>query len=103
MLHAIKHCQDIPLWKSTRIEPPFLHFDGPNSCNDCVFMDQKYNDQLYFLNQVDSTINLLNDVLIKRVVVQPTTKPRNVGPHKSKLNTTTNSNKITPQKQEIQE
>ena len=44
MLNAIKHCQDISLWKSTRIEPPFLPFDEPNSCNDCVFIDQKYND-----------------------------------------------------------
>ena len=50
MLHAIKHCQDIFLWKSTRIVPPFLLLNEPNSCIDCIFRDQKYNDQLYFLN-----------------------------------------------------
>ena len=50
MLSAFKHRQDISLGKSTRIEPPFLPFDKPNSCNDCIFMDQKYNDWLCFLN-----------------------------------------------------
>ena len=85
MLHVIKHRQDISLKNSTRIEPPFLPFDEPNSCNDCIFMDQKYNDQLCFLSQVDLNTDLLDNVFLKKVVLEPTEKPRSVGPDKSKL------------------
>ena len=93
ILHAIKHRQDISLQKSTRIEPPSLPFDEPNSYNECIFIGRKYNDQLYFLNQVDSNTDLLDDVLLKRVVVQPTEKPRSVGPHKLKLEKIRNKRK----------
>ena len=72
MLHAINHCQDIFLYKSTRIEQNFLPFDEPYSCNDCIFIDRKYNDQFYFLNQFDSNINMFDNVLLKKVNVQPT-------------------------------
>ena len=89
--HAIKHCQNIYLWKSTRIEPSFLPFDEPNSCNDCIFMDQKYYNWFHFLNQADSSTDLFDKVLFERVVVRPTDKPRSVGSHKSK--TTMNKNK----------
>ena len=82
ILNAIKHRPDISLWKSTKIEPPFLPFNEPNSCNDCIFMDQQYNDQLCFLNQVDLNTDVFDDMLFKRVVAQPTEKPRSVGPHK---------------------
>ena len=93
MLNAIKHCQNISLWKSTRIEPPFLPFDKPNSYNDCVFIDQKYNGQLSFINQVDLNTDMFDAVLLKKVVVQSTKKTRNVGPHKLKSKTTMNKKK----------
>ena len=93
MFHAIKNCQDISIWKSTKIEPPFLAFDKPNSYNDCIFMDQKYNDQLCFLNQVDLNTDLLDNVVLKRVVVQLIEKPRSVGLHKSKSKTIMNKKK----------
>ena len=56
-------------------------------------MDQKYNERLYFLNQVDANTDLSDNVLLKRVVVQPTKQPRSVGPHKLKSKTTTNKKK----------
>ena len=82
MLHAIKHCQNTSLRNSTRMIPPFLPSDEPNFCNDYIFMDPEYNDQLCFINQVDSNTDLLDNVILQQVVMQPTEKPRSVGPHK---------------------
>ena len=93
VLNTIKHPQDISLWKSTRTESPFLPFNEPNSFNDCIFIDQKYNDQLFFFNQVDSNMEMFDNVVLKRVIVQPTKKSRRVGPHKSKSKSTTNKKK----------
>ena len=47
----------------------------------------------FFSNQVDSSTNLFNDVLLKRVFVRPTKKVRSVGPHKLKSKTTTTTTK----------
>ena len=82
----------------TKIEPLFLPFDKPNLCNDCIFMDQKYTDQLYYINQVDLNTNLFDNLILKKVVVRPTKKTRSVGPHKLKSKTT-KKKEITPQKQ----
>ena len=76
MLHATNLCQNTSLQKSTRMKSHFLLFDEPNSCNDCIFMDQKYNDWLYFLNQVDFNTNLVDNVLLSKVVVRPTKNQR---------------------------
>ena len=103
MIYAIKYCQDVFLRKSTRIEPSFPPFDEPNTCNDCIIMDRKYNERLCFHNQVDLNTDLLDNVLLKRVIVQPTENPRSAGPHKSKLKTTTNQKRNHSSKQEIQE
>ena len=51
-------------------------------------MDSEYNDK-YFLNQVDLNTNLLDNMVLQQVVMQPTRKPRSVGPHKSGSKTTT--------------
>ena len=72
MLHAIKHCRNTSLWNSTRMIPPFLPFDELNLWNDYIFMDQEYNDQLCFLNQVDSNTDLFDNVILQQVVIQPT-------------------------------
>ena len=58
-------------------------------------MDRKYNDWLCFLHQVDSNTDLLDNVLLKRVVVQPTEKLKNIGPHKLKSKTTMKKNHAT--------
>ena len=101
MLHAIKHRQNTSVWNSIRIVPPFLPFDGLNLCNDYMFMDSEYNDR-YFLHQVDSNTNLLDNVILQQVVMQPTTKPRSVGPYKSRSKTTAYKRNHTS-KQEIRE
>ena len=102
MLNDIKHRQDSSFWESPRIESPFLPFDEPNSCNDCIFMNQKYNDWLCFHNQVDSNTNLFADVLLKRVVVQPIGKTKECRPT-HKIEDNNEQKEITPKKQEIQE
>ena len=69
ILHAINLCQHISLFRSTRIKLYFLPFDEPKLCNDHILMDPKYNDRLYFLNQIDLNTNLLDNVLLKKVSV----------------------------------
>ena len=66
---------------------PYLPSDELNLCNDYIFIDSKYNDQCFF-NQVDSNTNLLDNVILRQVVMQPTKKPRSVGSHKLKSKTT---------------
>ena len=89
MLHAIKNCHNTSIRNSTRMIPSFPPFDEPNLCNGYIFMDPEHNDRLYFLNQVHSNIDLLDNVILQQVVIQPTEKSKSVGPHKSKLKTTT--------------
>ena len=67
--------------------PPFLPFDKPNLCYDYIFIDPEYNDRLCFLNQVDSNINLFDNVMLQQVVMHSTKKSRSVGPHKSRTKT----------------
>ena len=98
MLHVINHRRNTFLQVSTRMKPPFLPFDEPNLCNDYISMDPEYNDGFCFLNQVDSNIDLLDNVLLTKVVAHPTKKPRNVDPHKSKSEKTTKQKEITPKK-----
>ena len=65
-----------------------LPFDEPTLCNDYIFMDSEYNDQC-FLNQVGSNMDILDNVILQQVVMQPTNKPRIVGPHQLRSKTTT--------------
>ena len=57
--------------------------------NDHLSTNSKYNDHSvlnfpvqFTLNQVDSTTNLLDGVILTEVVIRPTEKPRSVSPHK---------------------
>jgi len=75
------------------MKPPFLPFDEPNLCNDYISMDPEYSYQSVFLNQTDSNIDLLDNVLLTKVVLRPTEKPRSVGPHESKSEKTRNKKK----------
>ena len=85
MICAINLCQDASLRESTKIKPSFLPFNELNLCNDYIFMDPEYSDHFChcFLIQVDSNTNLLDNVLLMKVVIQLTKKPRSVGLHKS--------------------
>ena len=92
MICAINRRQDASLYESTNMKPPFLPFDEPNLCNNFILMDLENIDRSCInflchcvLNQVNSDINLLDNMDLKKVVLRPTKKPRSVGPHKSKL------------------
>ena len=87
------NCHNTSLQDSTRILPTFLPFDEPNICNDYIFMNSEYNDRLSFLNQVDLDTDLLDNVTLYQVVIQPTKKTRSIGPHKLKSKTTTTTYK----------
>ena len=78
MLHTINIHQNTSLWNFTRTIPPFLPFDKSYLRNDYILIDPEYNDQLCFLNQVNSNTNLLDNVILQQIVVQPTKKPRSV-------------------------
>ena len=89
MLRATIRCQDDIICSSTRFKSSLLHFNKLDINNTHLLTNSKYNDHsvinfpLQFApNQVDSTTNLLDDVVLTEVVLQPTEKPRSVGPHR---------------------
>ena len=102
MLRAVNLCHNTSLCGSPKFKLTFLPLGGLNLCNDYISMDPEYSDHFCFLNQVDWNINLLDNMLLTKVVVQPTNKPRIVGPHKLKSEKTMNKKK-SRLKQEIQE
>ena len=51
--------------------PTFLPFDEPNLFNDYIFMNPEYNDRLCFLDQVDSNTDVLDNMILQQVVMQP--------------------------------
>ena len=76
----------------TRFKLYLLHFNELDINKNHLLTDSEYNDHsvlnfsLQFTpNQVDSTSNLLDDVVLTEVVLQPTKKPKSVGPNKSIL------------------
>ena len=71
-----------------------LYYISTNSelNNNHLSTNSEYNDHFvlnfslqFTLNQVDSTTDLLDEVVLTEVVLQPTKKPRSVDPHKSIL------------------
>ena len=92
MLHATICYQDDIICRSTRFKLSLLHFNELNMNNNHLSTNSEYNDHsvlnfpLQFTpNQVDSTTNLLDKVVLTEVVLQPTEKPRSVGPHRLTL------------------
>ena len=92
MLCAINFHQDATLCEYTKMKLPFLPFVEPNLCNDYILSDLKYIDRFcinfpchFVSNQVDSDTDLLDNVILIKVTLQPIKKPRGVDPHKSKL------------------
>ena len=75
-------------------------FDEPNLCNNYILRDPEYNDRFCInfschcvLNQVNSSTDLLDNVLFTKVFIRITEKLRIVGPHKSKLEKITSKKK----------
>ena len=99
MLRAIICCQDDIICKSTRFKLSLLHFNKHNIDNKHLLINSEYDNysSINFLlqfapNQVDSTTNLLDDVVLIEVVLRPTKKPMCVGLHRS-ISTKTRSKK----------
>ena len=100
MICAINLCQDAIFCRSTEMKSPFLAFDESNVYINYILRDPEYIDRFCInfpchgvFNQVDLDTNLLDNVLLTKVVVQLTKKPRNAGPHKLKLEKTTSKKK----------
>ena len=78
MLCAIICCQDASIRRSTRFKLSLLHFNKLNIDNNQLSKNSKCDDYSdinfplnFTLNQVDSTTNLLDNVLTE-VVLWPT-------------------------------
>ena len=88
-LRATICCQGDIIRRSTRFKLSLLHFNDLDINDNHLSTNSEYNDHSV-LNfppqftpiQVDSTTNLLDKVVLTEVVLQPTEKPRSVGPHK---------------------
>ena len=83
------YCQDDIIYRSTLLKSFLLYFNEFNMDNNHLSVNSTCNDHsilnfsLQFTpNQVDCTTNLLDEVVLTEVVIQPTKKPRSVGPHK---------------------
>ena len=70
MLYALNLCQDTG--------NNHLSMDLGYDNHSCIYLPYCQGP-----NQVDSSINLLDKVILTKVVLQPTKKPRSVSPHKS--------------------
>ena len=100
MLCANICCQDDIIRQSTRFKPSLLHFNKFNMNNNHLSTNSTYNDHsvlnfpLQFTpNQVDYTTNLLDEVVLIKVILRPTKKPRSVVPNKSIPKNIGNKNK----------
>ena len=89
MFHTTICFQDDIICRSTRFKLSVLHFNKLDIHNNHLLTYSECNDHsvLNFPlqltpNQVDSTTNLSEDVVLTEVILQPTKKPRSVGPHK---------------------
>ena len=97
MLCATICCQDDFVHRSTRFKSSLVHFNKFDIDNNNLSTNSKYNDHsvinfpLQFApNQVDSTTNLLDDVVLTEIFLRPTEKLWSVGPqnrHQRKMAT----------------
>ena len=90
MLCSLNHCQDITVCGYIKLKLSLLPFEELNMDNDDLSMNSEHNNRSninsplhHALNQVDPNINLVDNVIWTKVVLQPTEKPRSVGPYKS--------------------
>ena len=89
MLCAIICYQDDIIHRSTRSKPSLLYFNKLDINNNHLSKKSEYNDHsvLHFPlqfspNQVDSTTNLWNDVVLTKYDLLPNQKPRSIDLHK---------------------
>ena len=89
MLCAIICRHDDIICRSTRFKLSLVHFKELDIDNNHLLTNSEYNDcsvinfPLQFaLNQVDSTTDMLDNMILTEVVLRPTKKQRSVGPHR---------------------
>ena len=89
MLRSLNHCQYITVRGCTKMKLSLLHFKELNMSNNDLSTNSEYDNRSsinfplhHTLNQVDSNTDLLDKVILTKVVLQPTKKSRSVGPHK---------------------
>ena len=92
MICADRSYQDDIIRRSTRFKPPLLHSNEFDMNYNHLSVDSTHTGHSilnfppqFTSNQVDSTTNLFDKVVLTEVVLRPTKKPRSVGPHKSIL------------------
>ena len=100
MLHATISCQIDIICRSTRFKSSLLDFNKLNINNNHLLTNSEYNDRSvlnfphqFTPNQVNSTTDLLDNVVLTAVVLQPTKNPRSVGPNKLILKKNDNKRK----------
>ena len=93
LLRANISCREDIIRRPTRFKPSRLQSNKFDMNNKHVSVNSTHNDHsihnflLQFApNHVDPTTDLLDEVVLTKVVLRPTEKPRSVGPHKSILN-----------------
>ena len=92
MLRSFNHDQNITVRENTKLKSSLLPSEVHNMGNGGLSTKSEYDDRSNTnfplhpaLNQVDLNTNLLAKVILTEVVLQPTEKPRSVGPDKSIL------------------
>ena len=103
MFRSLNHCQDITVRGYTKLKLSLLPFEELNMDNDDLATNSEYdicsnNDFSlhHALNQVDLTTNLVDKVILTKVVLRPTKKLRRLGPHKSISKKDGNKRKARP-------
>ena len=103
MLCSLNHCQDITTRENTKLKSSLVPFEKLIMDNGDLSTKSEYdncsniNFQLYHaLNQVDLNTNLLDEVILTKLVLQRNKKPRSVGPQKliSKKNGNTRKSRL---------
>ena len=82
------------------VKKPCLPYVEPDLCNGYILKGPEYIDRFRInfsyhcvLDQVHLDTNLIDNVVLRREVVQQTKEPRSLGPHKSKPEKTTSKKK----------
>ena len=89
ILRALNLRQDVTLRGPTNLKSPLLPFDELNMGNNHLSTDSGYNNHSCInflfhrtLNQGDLSTDLLDKVILTKIVPRPTGKLRSTGPHK---------------------
>ena len=89
MLCSRNHCQNITVCENTKLKSSLLPFKVLIMDNGDLSTKSEYNNRPninfplhHTLNQVELNTNLQDEVILTKVVLRPTKKPKSVGPHK---------------------